>query len=113
MHELSVTQSMLDIALAHAQRAGASRIRRIDVVVGELSGIVGESVQFYFDFLSKDTPAEGAVLAFRHVPAQFRCQACGATYRAEGSDWACPTCGQLQPEVAGGRELFVESIEVE
>ena len=113
MHELSVTQSVLDVALAHAEKVGASRILRIHLTVGDLSGIVSESVQFYFDFVSKDTPAEGAALIFRHVPAQFRCKECGATYEPEGSDWTCPLCDALRPEVVGGRELLVESIEVE
>jgi len=113
MHELSVTQSVLSIALAHAEQAGAKRILRIDLVVGALSGIINESVQFYFDFVAEGTIAEGAELAFRHVPARFRCQACGANYEPEGSDWTCPVCNELQPEVAGGREFLVESIEVE
>jgi hydrogenase nickel incorporation protein HypA/HybF len=113
LHELSVTQSVLDIALAHAQRAGASRIVRVHLAVGALSGIVDESVQFYFDFVSRDTLAEGAKLVFRKVPAQFRCQSCGAEYEPDGSDWTCPLCGELRPKAVGGRELLVESIEVE
>ncbi len=113
MHELSVTQSVLQIALAHAERAGARRILRIDLVVGALSGIISESVQFYFDFVAQDTIAEGATLAFRHVPARFRCQACGASYEPEGSDWVCPLCWDLHSEGAGGRECLVESFEVE
>ncbi|MGQ9468064.1 MAG: hydrogenase maturation nickel metallochaperone HypA [Anaerolineae bacterium] len=113
MHELSVTQSILDIALTHAQGAGASRILQISLAVGELSGIVGESVQFYFDFLSKGTIAEGAELVFRHVPARFRCLDCGTEYEPNGTDWTCPQCGALQPIAVGGQELLVESIEVE
>lgn len=113
MHELSVTQSVLEIALTHARHAGAERILRIDLKVGALSGIVGESVQFYFDFLAKDTIAAGATLAFHHVPARFRCLACGASYESEGGDWTCPLCGELWPQVIGGREFLVESIDVE
>jgi hydrogenase nickel incorporation protein HypA/HybF len=113
MHELSVTQSVLDIALAHAEKAGANRVRCINIAVGELSGIISESVQFYFDFVSKETPAEGAELVFRKVPAQFRCKACGAVYEPEGSEWDCPMCEELAPQAIGGRELSVESIEVE
>jgi hydrogenase nickel incorporation protein HypA/HybF len=119
MHELAITQSMLEVALRHAQQAGAQRIVRINLVVGDLSGIVGESVQFYFDIISRGTLAEGAELVFRRVPAGFRCRACGAEYEphapgaAPDMTWACPACGQLQPEVVGGREFLVESIEVE
>jgi hydrogenase nickel incorporation protein HypA/HybF len=113
MHELSVTQSILDIALAHAQGAGASRILKVNLVIGELSGLVGEYIQFYFDFVSKGTPAEGAELTFRRVPARFRCLDCGTEYEPNGADWTCTQCGALRPMAVGGRELLVESIEVE
>ncbi|MCX7681361.1 MAG: hydrogenase maturation nickel metallochaperone HypA [Anaerolineae bacterium] len=113
MHELSVTQSILDIALAHARQAGATRVLRINLVIGELSGLVGEYLQFYFDFLSRETLAEGAELTFQNVPARLRCLHCGTEYEPESADWTCPQCGALQPAIVGGRELLVESIEVE
>ncbi len=113
MHELSVTRSILNIALAYAERAGANRILRINLAVGAISGIVGEAVQFYFDRLGEGTAAEGAELVFRHVPARFVCKSCGAVYEPDGEDWTCPLCSELRPEAVGGRELLVESIEVE
>jgi hydrogenase nickel incorporation protein HypA/HybF len=112
MHELSVTQSVLDIALAHAERAGADRVVRIHLTIGALSGIVDDSVQFYFDFVARDTIAAGAELVFDRVPAQFRCQACGATYEPRDEDWSCPLCEETKPEVIGGRDFCVDSIEV-
>lgn len=113
MHEMSVTQSILDIAIKHAQQAGALRIRQINLIIGEMSGIVDDSVQFYFDFLSKDTMAEGAKLAFDRRPAVYRCHECETTYGPQGLDWTCPACGALAFEVLSGREFRVESIEVD
>ena len=120
MHELPVTQSVLQIALERAAQAGAQRIARITIRVGDLAGIVGDSVQFYFDFVSRGTAAEGAELVLERVPARLRCRACGAEYEPEpqesswpGPSWTCPACGELQPEVIGGREMLVQSIEVE
>jgi hydrogenase nickel incorporation protein HypA/HybF len=112
MHEMAVTQSILDIAIAHAQMANAPQITQINLVIGELSGIVDDSVQFYFDFLSKDTIAEGAELAFDRRPAVYRCRECGTTYQPDGFDWICPTCEALAFEVLSGREFQIESIEV-
>ena len=71
MHELPVTQGMLSIAVEHAERAGAEKITAINITVGEMSGIVDDSIQFYFDFVSKDTPAEGALLNFERVTAKI------------------------------------------
>ncbi|HEM60912.1 MAG TPA: hydrogenase maturation nickel metallochaperone HypA [Chloroflexi bacterium] len=113
MHELPVTQGMLSIALEHANKAHATRITDINLVIGELSGIVDDSVQFYFDFISQGTPAEGAVLHFERIPAQFRCRECQATFSPTNRNWVCPQCGQWKVEIVAGREFYVESIEVE
>ena len=113
MHELAVTQSMLDLALEYAGRAGAQRITRINLVVGEISGIVDESVQFYFDFVSKGTLAEGAQLAFERQPARLRCRACGHEFALQDGNWACPVCQAQGGEIIAGREFYMESIEVE
>jgi len=113
MHELAVTQSMLNLALEYAEQAGARRITRINLVVGELSGIVDESVQFYFDFISKGTLAEGAQLSFERLPARFRCRACGQEFALQDGNWVCPACQALGGEVIAGREFYMESIEVE
>jgi hydrogenase nickel incorporation protein HypA/HybF len=114
MHELPVTQSILDIAVRHAQKAGARRITAVNLVVGRLSGFVDDSIQFYFDFLSKDSPADGARLIIERIEPQARCRACGAEYvPPESRLWACPACGALGGDVIAGKEFYVASIEVE
>jgi hydrogenase nickel incorporation protein HypA/HybF len=114
MHELSVTQSILDIATRHAEQAGAQRILAINLVIGELTGFVDDSIQFYFDFLSQDTPAQGASLNFERTAASVRCHSCGAEYAPPHSHlWACPECEALGSDVIAGREFSVVSIEIE
>lgn len=114
MHELSVTQSILDIALRHAELAGARRILAVNLVIGELTGFVDDSIQFYFDFMTRDTPAAGAQLNFERIAARVRCQSCGAEYAPPDSRlWACPSCNALGGEIVAGREFSVSSIEIE
>jgi hydrogenase nickel incorporation protein HypA/HybF len=114
MHELAVTQSILDIALKHAERAGADRILAINVVVGDLTGFVDDSIQFYFDFLSRETKAAGAALNIERVPAVVRCYECGADYEPpDARIWSCPTCKALGGEIVAGREFAVASLEIE
>jgi len=112
VHELAVTESVLNIAVEHAQRAGAKRISVIHLVIGELSGFVDDSIQFYFDFLTPGTLAEGAKLAIQRVPARLRCRDCGREFSPEGLDWRCPACGALAGDVVAGKESYVESIEI-
>jgi hydrogenase nickel incorporation protein HypA/HybF len=114
MHEMAVTESILGIALRHAGQAGARRILAVNLVIGDLTGFVDDSIQFYFDFLSKDTIAEGAQLNIERIAARVRCHICGAEYVPPDTRlWTCPQCAALGGEVIGGKEFSVASIEVE
>ena len=113
MHELSITQNILDIVTEHAQRASARKVTAINLVVGDLTGFVDDSIQFYFDMLSPETLAAGARLVIRRFPARVRCRACGEEFGPKDLNWACPSCSALGGEVLAGREFTVESIEVE
>jgi len=113
MHELAITQSMLNLVLEQAEKAGAKEVGKINLVIGEMTGVVSECVQFYFDFLSRGTVAEGAALAIKAVPTQAKCQGCGKLFALKEFDWTCPSCRGNNIEIVNGKELFVESIEVE
>jgi len=114
MHELPVTQGILSVALEAAQRNGARRITTINLTIGDLASIVDDSVQFYFDILSKGTIAEGAVLCFRRQPALATCVDCGHQFPISAPLTAtCSACGGTRLHISGGREFFVESIEVD
>ncbi len=115
MHELPVTQGILDVALDSARNAGATRITAINLVVGTLSSIVDDSVQFYFEILSKDTPAEGAVLHFTRESATATCLDCGNAFAVDTLPLlaACPNCDGVRLQITGGKSFLVESIEVE
>ena len=113
MHELAITQSMFDIVLQQAEQAQVKKVTKINLVIGELTGVVSDCIQFYVDFLSKGTVAEGAVVSVTAVPATAKCLSCGMTFTVREMEWICPYCSEVSLEVTGGRELFVESIEVE
>jgi len=113
MHELSITESLLEIALRHAREAGAKRVTRLNLVIGELSSIVDESVQFYWDIVSEGTIAEGAELHFERVEGVLRCQKCGHTFPLGRDSFVCPECGASQVVAGGGDDFRLESIEIE
>jgi hydrogenase nickel incorporation protein HypA/HybF len=113
MHELGVTENIVNIALAKAGEAQASKVVKINLVVGELSGFVPDCIQFYFDSLSKDTIAQGAVLHFESVPAELRCRDCSTKFQPRDTLWSCPKCGGRSVDISKGRELYIESVEAE
>jgi hydrogenase nickel incorporation protein HypA/HybF len=112
VHELTVTQSILEITQRHAAAAGAKRVTDIYLVIGRLSSIIDHSVQFYWDMISEGTLAEGAKLHFRYVPTKMLCQECKLNYAPDGTDLACPDCGSTKVRIVAGKEFFVEAIEV-
>jgi hydrogenase nickel incorporation protein HypA/HybF len=112
MHELAITQSVLDIALEHARKEGAAEIARINLVIGQMTGVSEECVRFYLGVISRGTAAQNAELAVRQVPITARCQDCAEEYEVRDLAWACPRCQSTRSDIIGGSELIVESIEV-
>ena len=112
MHELTITQNILEIALEHAQKAGATRIGRINLVIGEMTGVAEECVRFYIGALGRGTAAEAAELAVRRVPITAICRNCAERFEVRDFRWACPSCQSTGSDIVAGKELFVESIEV-
>lgn len=113
MHELPIARSVLSIALRHAEKENATKITDLYLVIGDLSSIVDESIQFYWDIISKNTIAHGATLHFERIPTRMVCFECGQTYYPEPETLACPHCKSTLVQVAGGDEFRLESISVE
>ncbi len=113
MHELAITQSILEIALKAAGEQNASRIRVISLVMGPFSGVVPECVQMYLDVLAKGTPAEGARIEARTLPLKVECLDCGQQSEVTREDIRCPFCGGMRLKRLSGRECMVERLEVD
>ena len=71
MHEYAVTKNIINMVVEEAKKTGGSRIIEIKLVIGDLSTIIDESVQMYFDIIAEGTPAQGAKLSFRRIKAEF------------------------------------------
>ncbi|HEX3043352.1 MAG TPA: hydrogenase maturation nickel metallochaperone HypA [Bacillota bacterium] len=113
MHEQSITDKMLRLVLAEAEAHQARRVTKINITIGALSGIVADSVEFYFQFLAKETKAAGAQLEFKVQPAVLFCTQCQVEFQKDLYDFLCPTCGAPGKLGALGHECLIESIEVE
>jgi hydrogenase nickel incorporation protein HypA/HybF len=114
MHELPITQSILEIALRHGENAGAKRITDLYIVIGQLSSVIDDSVQFYWDILSNGTIAEGSRLHFERIPATLECLDCGEVYSLnESSLTPCPQCGSFRVTIIAGKDFRLDSIEID
>jgi hydrogenase nickel incorporation protein HypA/HybF len=115
MHELQVTERILDIAVKHAAGHDVSKIVRIGLKIGELSDLEDEWIQRYFDYLSRGTVAENAKLAIQRAPIVLECESCSHSFdvrKEELGDAACPECGGSDCRLISGREYLIENIEV-
>jgi hydrogenase nickel incorporation protein HypA/HybF len=113
MHELAVTQSILEIVEKHAKAAGASQVTDIHLTIGDLSSIVDDSVQFYWEIITAGTLCEHTRLHFNRIKAKIRCLECMTEYTLDHDLTPCPNCGSNQIKILSGEEFQVESIEIE
>ncbi|MFA5844941.1 MAG: hydrogenase maturation nickel metallochaperone HypA [Coriobacteriia bacterium] len=113
MHEMGITEGILAAAAEVAQREGASRITEIHVTVGDLTDIVPDSLQFAFEVLREDTLAADAVLIVERLGARSKCGECGEEFEHGRFEATCPACGNFLCELVQGRELRVDSIDID
>jgi hydrogenase nickel incorporation protein HypA/HybF len=113
MHELAVTESILNIAIENAQKVDAKQITGINLIIGNMASLVDDSIQFYWDILSEGTIALGAILNIQRIPTEMRCFDCGHTFYPSPESFDCPVCMSIRVQVIQGDEMRVESIDVE
>ncbi|MGE4484687.1 MAG: hydrogenase maturation nickel metallochaperone HypA [Oscillospiraceae bacterium] len=113
MHELAITQSILDIAVSEAEKRSVLKVLSIKIKLGEFSGIVPQLIQEYFNIVSRDTVAANAELIIEKVPVTIKCLVCGTQNKISRTLIKCPVCGSSDIKMLTGREFFVDSLEVE
>ena len=113
MHELSIATSIIEIAEEFAIKNKGANIIKIEIEVGELSGIVLDSLEFALELAIEKTVLERAKIIITTIKGMARCKQCGKEY--VNSDWytACPQCASMDFDITGGKELQIKSIFIE
>jgi hydrogenase nickel incorporation protein HypA/HybF len=110
MHEFSLTQNLLNIALKNAD---SKRIMHVNLLIGPFSDEREASIRFYWRDLAKGTLGEGAELHFQRVQAEMKCLACGGTFNLEDNESLCIYCQSDRLQLLSGDDVRLESIDVE
>jgi hydrogenase nickel incorporation protein HypA/HybF len=113
MHELSLVAELFVLLEEKAREEKASRINRISLSLGRLSGVVPELLASAFDSYKKGTLASEAELRIDVVPLKVRCRACGKETPTDEPLFACPTCASADLEILEGRDLILDRVELE
>lgn len=110
MHELGITQNIIEIALEHSQ---GMRVKRVVLEIGKLSAIMPESIAFCFDTCGQGTALEGAMLEILEISGLGKCQDCGNELELEYPYGICDQCGSRNIVILQGQELNLKSLETE
>lgn len=108
MHELAITQSIVEMIL---ERTDGARVTAVRLRIGKVSGVVPDALRFCFDLVADGTPIQGARLEIDEPPGRARCRACSATFPVDDLVVLC-ACGSADVEVLGGDELLVSAVEL-
>lgn len=113
MHEMSVAQNIVEIVEQHLPDEPNVKVASVRIRIGELSGIVPDSLEFCFSAITTNTALDGARLSMEFVPIQIHCKSCHETTTLTTLIFMCTTCGNSDLEITGGNELQVVEIELE
>ena len=112
MHEATLAESILNIALDAARQNHAAKVFKVGLRLGDMAGVETEALTLAFDVLKKNTPAEDAQLAIDRVPVSAACNKCGKVFALERYNFFCPECAGVLI-LQSGRELLVDFVDCE
>ena len=108
MHELGITENIIEIALDYAQ---GQKISGITLAIGQLSAILPDSIQFCFDACRLGTPLENTLLEIIEIPGLARCRHCGTEFAIAEPFGICE-CGSMDLTLIQGQELQIKELEL-
>jgi hydrogenase nickel incorporation protein HypA/HybF len=114
MHELPIVDKIIEVVCEKLEEMDENRaVTSVRLKVGKMSSAVPDCLSFYFEFLRRGTPLEHASLDIEEVPVRAKCQPCGEEFQVDGPVFFCPVCDSSRIEIVRGRELSVDSVELE
>ena len=108
MHELAITQSVVDMVV---ERAAGRQIACVRLEVGALSGVVPDAMMFCYELVTAGTPLEGSTLEIETIPGTAHCRTCRQDFTLPDLILLCP-CGSADVRILAGRELRVRSVDM-
>jgi hydrogenase nickel incorporation protein HypA/HybF len=114
MHELSIATRVVDLAIEHCRREGAARVRSLTLRIGRLSGVHPAALEAALAVVREKTPLADAAVVMEEVPIRIWCAPCGREVELPGiQSLRCPCCGAAGSEMRAGRELDLDTLELE
>lgn len=114
MHEFTICQSLVAAVLAELRKKthGRGRLKKANVIAGQYHRLIPASLKFAYKILTKDTPAQGSALGIKTKPIRLKCNQCGWQGTTRAIAFLCRKCKKADVEIIGGKELYLESMEL-
>jgi len=113
MHEMTIAMNIVDIVCQKANDENAHKINSVELEIGELSGIMIDSLEFCFEAACKNTIADGAELNIHKIKAEAFCKSCNNNFCIDSDFSPCPICDNFNFELLKGKELSIKSFNID
>ncbi|MBG0809143.1 hydrogenase maturation nickel metallochaperone HypA [Methylosinus sp. H3A] len=113
MHEMALTESIVELIEEESHKQGFSRVRVVRLEIGALSHVEPEAIRFCFEAVARGGIVEGARLDILRIPGEGWCLDCAKTVAVEERFGPCPECGGYHVQVTGGEDMRVQELEVD
>jgi hydrogenase nickel incorporation protein HypA/HybF len=114
MHELSMMTSVVETVTESLAAYPGAKVLEVRLKVGALSSVIPESLDFCYGIVTEGTPLEGSRLVVNVLPVVVHCAHCDQDAELDGiQSFRCPRCGEPCNDLRQGRELEIDSIEVD
>ena len=113
MHEYALTEQIIAICKEYAEKNSAKSVTAINLVVGESSGYIAESIKLYFDIIATNSVCSNAEVLIETIKPMLKCISCEELFERHPFSFTCTFCGGDGVSTEIGREFYIKSIEIE
>ena len=113
MHEYSIVQSLINACEDNAKSNDATKVTKVVVKIGVMSGVEPDLLQTAFDTFKEQTICHNAQLVMNIQKVQVKCRTCQKTSELEKLEYKCPTCQSVALDVVDGEDMFLMQLEME
>ena len=112
MHELSVAQNIIEIVKDNVPECDYGKVKSVYLEIGEISGIVVDSLQFCFDAIKLDTPFQNTAMLIKNIPFVLYCNFCKTETTNTLGTRSCAKCGGFDTSIISGTEMKITEVEI-
>ncbi len=112
-HEASITEALVKMVAEEAKKRHAQQVIEVNLVVGELTGFMADSLRFYYDIFAVESPCKGAKLNIEYIKPTMFCIPCNHEFERKRFSFECPLCGQAAKPGNHGEEFYIRDLMIE